>query len=56
MEPQVHPAESFRRDPGADVPPRGARPRHGFGGPHAQDVEPAEDGSRQEVMCSCLND
>lgn len=52
VEPQVHPEEPLRRHPRSGVPPRRARPRHRLGGPHAQDVEPAEDGARQKVGLS----
>lgn len=45
MEPQIHSAQPFRWDPSSGLSSRGARPRHRFGGPHAQDVEPTKDRS-----------
>lgn len=52
MEPQIHIEEPFRRDPRFDVSPRRAGSHHRFRGPHAQDVESAEDGSCQKVRTS----
>lgn len=52
MEPQIHIEEPFRRDPRFDVSSRRAGSHHRFRGPHAQDVESAEDGTCQKVRTS----